>query len=386
MYRATASSRIHTNTLVTPKLMQDPGSMAGQGCYSTIPQLNTSVDPQLSTDDHSFSTIFNFDEYQESGFITHRPGLFGEQSIERQHYPGIIRFIEPRPYAQSSRLFTPPSPPRVRADDISTPPTSSDDYIERASSASSSPARRRTIRPKKGSVTPKQDKSHIDIEHRELPSVNSNGLRFTNARDAELFGLRTKVNLPGDDWEAVAANPEPWVKQIIAAFDKEPIKEAVRHSKDGKTIPEDRWAAFQANHVEKTAVHHKKNKAMLEIGAWQVFQGIIDAHKDGYPMFKPESAKICSEHMNEAIKAIGDYAIIRFDVVRCQGIENMASSVTATIQRKLNCCNGNSAKKAREEENAKHAAEDGAEWYKAVLGSGQKSNGGNNKRKRKNSE
>ena len=256
-----------------------------------------------------------------------------------------------------------------------------DDYTESASPTSPPPAKRRSTRVKKDSITPKKDRSHI--ERRELPAVGDNGFRFTNAQDAELFGLRTKVNLPGDDWETVAANPEPWVKQIMAAFDKEPIKEVRRHSKDGKTIPEDTWAKFQANHVEKTIAHITKNPAMVEIGAWQVYQGIIDAHKHGYLTFKPESTKICSVHMTEAVQAIADYAIIRFDVVRCMGVENLASSVTATVMRKLSCCNGNTAKKEREKRNAEKFGEAG---YENVLGSGQKSNGGNNKRKRKDSE
>lgn len=223
------------------------------------------------------------------------------------------------------------------------------------------------------------------MKRRALPTVGANGLRFANAHDAELFGLRTKVELPDEDWEDIAANPEKWVKEIMAAFDKEPIKEPSRTNKNGRAIAPATWAKFQSDHVEKTKNHIKKNPSMVEIGAWQVFQAIIDAHKLGYLDFKAESTTICSVHMTEAIKAVADYAVIRFDVVRCQGIENLASSVGATIMRKVNCCNGNSAKKEREERNAQVAAEKGIS-YEAVLGSGQKSNGGNNKRKRKNSE
>lgn len=67
------------------------------------------------------------------------------------------------------------------------------------------------------------------------------------------------------------------------------------------------------------------------------------------------------------IKAIGRYAVIRFDLVRMLRFEDLATSPSHVVSRKVANWRGNAGKVKRDELNKEFAAAAGVE-YKNVLG------------------
>lgn len=185
-------------------------------------------------------------------------------------------------------------------------------------------------------------------------------LKFSNLSAAENAAFnRRKLNPHDDDLAVVESNPHMYIHYLMAAFSALPT-----HLQDGAALSATeqlRWNTFQHDHAEKVSKKIAEDGDRKELAAWLVFGAVLDAHKKGVKNAKTSSLLLpkTSDHLFQVTTAIAEYAIVRWDVIRYERIDDLVTSPRDVIRRKITNFNGNQNKKTRDEDNVKAAAQSG---------------------------
>ncbi|KAF7189638.1 hypothetical protein HII31_09082 [Pseudocercospora fuligena] len=206
------------------------------------------------------------------------------------------------------------------------------------------------------------------LQHAEeiSPPRGSSRLIYHGFADAEAKAYnRSRLNIGGDDWNHVKNNPAEHVEKLVAAFDL-PYGDMPEYHQLSDADQE-RWISYQEAHMEKMS---KFSPEQIEASCWVLLKNIIEAHEIGVKRLRyhrSDYIEKCSTHVERIAEAIALYAVIRFDVVRLQRFDELVSTTSSAIQRKISNFKGNWGKTKRELENDERAKEAGFE-YKKVLG------------------
>ncbi|KXS95437.1 hypothetical protein AC578_4703 [Pseudocercospora eumusae] len=206
------------------------------------------------------------------------------------------------------------------------------------------------------------------LQHAEelSPPRGSSRLIYNGFADAEAKAYnRSRLNIGGDDWNHIKNNPAEHVEKLVAAFDL-PYGDMPEYHQLSDTDQE-RWISYQEAHMEKMS---KFSPEQIEASCWVLLKNIIEAHEIGVKRLRyhrSDYIEKCSAHVERIAEAIALYAVIRFDVVRLQRFDELVSTTSSAIQRKISNFKGNWGKTKRELENDERAKEAGFE-YKKVLG------------------
>lgn len=185
-------------------------------------------------------------------------------------------------------------------------------------------------------------------------------LKFSSLSAAENAAFnRRKLNPHDDDLAEVERNPHMYIHFLMAAFSALPT-----HLQDGTTLSATeqlRWNTFQHDHAEKVSKKIAEDGDRKELAAWLVFGAVLDVHKKGVKNAKTSSLLLpkTSDHLFQVTTVIAEYAIIRWDVIRYERIEDLVTSPRDVVRRKITNFNGNQNKKTRDEDNVKAAAQSG---------------------------
>ncbi|CZT20537.1 uncharacterized protein RCC_06395 [Ramularia collo-cygni] len=202
----------------------------------------------------------------------------------------------------------------------------------------------------------------------DLPAVPLSQLRYNSFEEAEAASSgRIPLQIgDDDDWESMEANKKIHVATIMAAFDVAFRRTPNVALTDTEKV---RWVKYQTEQNEKVTKYIAKEPRAKEVAAWMLLEALIDTHKLGCKKgFRVADAdKRCSQRFTQMVLAIGRYAVIRFDVVRLLRIDELATSPSLSVTRKIANWRGNAGKVKRDEENKELAAAKGVE-YKTVLG------------------
>ncbi|KXT12869.1 hypothetical protein AC579_5378 [Pseudocercospora musae] len=206
------------------------------------------------------------------------------------------------------------------------------------------------------------------LQHAEeiSPPRGSSRLIYNGFADAEAKAYnRSRLNIGGDDWNHIKNNPAEHVEKLVAAFDL-PYGDMPEYHQLSDADQE-RWVSYQEAHMEKMS---KFSPEQIEASCWVLLKNIIEAHEIGVKRLRyhrSDYIEKCSAHVERIAEAIALYAVIRFDVVRLQRFDELVSTTSSAIQRKISNFKGNWGKTKRELENDERAKEAGFE-YKKVLG------------------
>lgn len=206
------------------------------------------------------------------------------------------------------------------------------------------------------------------LQHAEdiAPPRGSSRLIYNGFADAEAKAYnRSRLNIGGDDWHHIKNNPAEHVEKLVAAFDL-PYGDMPEYHQLSDADQE-RWISYQEAHMEKMS---KFSPEQIEASCWVLLKNIIEAHEIGVKRLRyhrSDYIEKCSAHVERIAEAIALYAVIRFDVVRLQRFDELVSTTSSAIQRKISNFKGNWGKTKRELENDERAKEAGFE-YKKVLG------------------
>lgn len=196
---------------------------------------------------------------------------------------------------------------------------------------------------------------------------NQTGLFFNGFAEAEAVAYnRTRPTLRHDDWSEVKDFPIKHVQKLISAFGDD-YAEAPDHFPLTKAADKTRWLAYQDGHVDKMS---KYDDETLEAACWVLLKHLIEAHEVGMKTLryhKIEGNITCSDHVDMVAAAIRDYAVIRYDVVRLQRLDELVCCTTSAVSRKMANFKGNWNKTERENENQQKAEQLGID-YTPVLG------------------
>lgn len=239
----------------------------------------------------------------------------------------------------------------------------------------------------RGMPTPTQSPQSPQGEEGDLPTVPLSDLKYDTYKEAEAEATgRYSLRVDNDDWKAVEADKKVHVAAIMAQFDVEfkavpnvPLNDSEKR----------RWVKYQTEQNDKVNKYLAKFPRAKELSAWMLLEALIDGHKLGIKKsfrvsdmtrccsmrFEDVSFKSrisnCSANFQQMVKAIGNYAVIRFDLVRMQRLDDLASSPSHCVSRKVANWRGNAGKVKRDEANKKFAAAAGV-TYKNVLGAKRK--------------
>ncbi|KAI5362831.1 hypothetical protein Slin15195_G102120 [Septoria linicola] len=198
-------------------------------------------------------------------------------------------------------------------------------------------------------------------------STRPQTLRFNNFAEAEATAFhRIRPNIINDDWVVVKANPGKYVQILLAAFRADYAVKPEQFSLV-KQADKARWLAYQDGHVDKTLKH---DDVTLEAACWVLLKNLIEAHEVGMKSLryhKSEDSIKCSDHVDLVAGALRKYAVIRYDVVRLQRLDELVCCTTSAVNRKIANFRGNANKTEREVENQQKAQAHGIK-YVAVLG------------------
>ncbi|KAF2216996.1 hypothetical protein CERZMDRAFT_93058 [Cercospora zeae-maydis SCOH1-5] len=196
---------------------------------------------------------------------------------------------------------------------------------------------------------------------------NGHGLYYNNFIEAEAAAFnRARSLLHHDDWTEVKAHPAKHIQKLLSAFKGDYAKQP-EHFALPKASDKSRWIAYQEGHVEKMS---KYDDATLEAASWVLLKHLIEAHELGMKALryhKVENNIKCSEHVDLVASATRKYAVIRYDVVRLQRLDELVCCTTSAVSRKIANFRGNWNKTERENENKQNAEAHGIK-YVPVLG------------------
>lgn len=196
---------------------------------------------------------------------------------------------------------------------------------------------------------------------------NDNNLVFNGFAEAEAVAFnRARPTLRDDDWTDVKSAPHKHVHTLLAAFGKS-YAQAPEQFALVKDADKSRWITYQEGHVEKMS---KYDDQTLEAACWVLLKHLIEAHEVGMKTLryhKIEGNIKCSDHVDLVASAIRKYAVIRYDVVRLQRLDELVCCTTSAVSRKIANFKGNWNKTERENENQEKAEKLGID-YTPVLG------------------
>lgn len=371
MYNPMVSKSMHTplpNTLATPSPEHNLDVQ-----YETVPDLSheyssSPLDADLDNKPHTQYAPTGF-TYQSTPFVGYVP-----QAQSAHHFYGHESEQFPSFDSDDSALLGPqdtsdfnaiingdeannifnfrPAPADVRAggtnNDFSFPPVSADE--QRCcdhNCKNSSPASHSVTPPRKGKA--------------------DTGLNFGSFEEAEAAALHRKPpSLKHDDYRQVKNDPVPYIHKLRNAFKanyaQKPQGQHFTTEKDQRD-----WLNYQDTHMERMS---KFDEATIESSCWMVLKNLIEAHRVGMKELKYhkiESEITCSAHVDLIAEAISDYAVIRYDVVRLQRLDELICCTNTAVQRKLANYKGNKNKAQREIQNQQQAEQQGFD-YVPVLG------------------
>ncbi|EME78707.1 uncharacterized protein MYCFIDRAFT_178818 [Pseudocercospora fijiensis CIRAD86] len=231
-------------------------------------------------------------------------------------------------------------------------------------------AQPRARRPVQKNFTPPSSSASrtppLEHVHEISPPRGSSRLIYNGFADAEAKAYnRSRLNIGGDDWHHIKNNPAEHVEKLVAAFDL-PYGDVPEYHQLSDADQE-QWISYQEAHMEKM---NKFSPEQIEASCWVLLKNIIEAHEIGVKRLRyhrSDYIEKCSTHVERIAEAIALYAVIRFDVVRLQRFDELVSTTSSAIQRKISNFKGNWGKTKRELENDERAKEVGFE-YKKVLG------------------
>ncbi|GIZ41679.1 hypothetical protein CKM354_000497700 [Cercospora kikuchii] len=221
---------------------------------------------------------------------------------------------------------------------------------------------RKVIKPRPQMTPPATDSAHSSP-----CTKKANGLYYNNFVEAEAAAFsRARSLLHDDDWTEVKINPAEHVLKLLYAFKGDYAKQPEQFALP-KASDKSRWIAYQDGHVEKM---DKYDDRTLEAACWVLLKHLIEAHELGMKALryhKVENNIKCSDHVDLVASAIRKYAVIRYDVVRLQRLDELVCCTTSAVSRKIANFRGNWNKTERENENKQNAEAHGIK-YVPVLG------------------
>ncbi|KAM3424556.1 hypothetical protein BST61_g6552 [Cercospora zeina] len=221
---------------------------------------------------------------------------------------------------------------------------------------------RKVIEPR-SQVTPPPTESLLSSPR----TKKANGLYYNNFVEAEAAAFnRARSLIHNDNWAEVKADPAKYVQKLLSAFKGDYAQQPEQFALP-KASDKSRWIAYQEGHVEKMT---KYDDATLEAACWVLLKHLIEAHELGMKALryhKVENNIDCSDHVDLVASAIRKYAVIRYDVVRLQRLDELVCCTTSAVSRKIANFRGNWNKTERENENKQNAEAHGIK-YVPVLG------------------
>ena len=169
-------------------------------------------------------------------------------------------------------------------------------------------------------------------------------LRNMSSEDAEDYFLRSrplKVGKEGDDVDAVVAEKESWIREIMAAFDKPWIS--------APTVPKfhdsaSEFGPWQEKHYRDMMKNIKADKtgAIIEAAATVIYSRVVRSHQTkvlvgGCRSLDVHRSLTCSKRLKKCIDAIEKLTIIRHDMVTNKNIVELIANPLRLMNRKQEC-------------------------------------------------
>lgn len=170
-------------------------------------------------------------------------------------------------------------------------------------------------------------------------------LSMKNPDEARAHALRReKLYVANDDIENVKARKETWIRKLMRAIARtsclspQPKKKS-RVLTDAMKVWWNRWQDTQQSSVS-TKLAVLTAQSSVESHAWLIYEEFVNTHEFGHRQltsnFKPDKGLKCSKRLEEAIKFIEDYAIIRKNVLGDVNIPQFAANPKRYVELKTN--------------------------------------------------
>ena len=351
LYRPVAVSQGHaglSNNIYAPTKVYNNFDFMAQNVqdYANVPQQHVASTPPPRTEHQAFDSSFSsgYTDYElptqayNHSTTGHNSSFVGDFASGSSHLPGSHNSAE-QTIDHDIEDVTSPSP-QVKKRKIAKARSHS------SKSSTSAPSTESSASPR---------------------TKNKAGLFFNGFAEAEAVAYnRTPPTLRHDDWSEVKASPTKHVQKLLSAFSDD-YADAPEHFPLTKAADKTRWVAYQDGHVDKMS---KYDEQTLEAACWVLLKHLIEAHEVGMKTLryhKIEGNTTCSDHVDMVAAAIRNYAVIRYDVVRLQRLDELVCCTTSAVSRKIANFKGNWNKTERENENQQKAEQLGID-YTPVLG------------------
>jgi hypothetical protein len=288
------------------------------GGAQPLPTGNGVLDPRLNGvpsaaeiigDRNSVSSHVNAGEEANRVPPATAPAKPEDQSAPRAT-PGALRPIAPKPQSSSKDA----NAAAQTTNKGSTQPT-----------RSILPVKKRAVRAKKTDTETTTSKAKQKAVRTQ---IHTDTLLVPTLADAQRVIVKyTVLNIVNDDHAEVAANYQTWIKRITKPFDA-----------DFRAEPE--VTVILAEHE---AADNDSAAQYVQGCAWILFQKILDTHTKGSMEHVPSTIVTggenttmkCSARMGAAIKALEEYPIVRYDLLKRERLAAIVASPQGFYRKKV---------------------------------------------------
>jgi hypothetical protein len=319
----------------------DMGAHHTVGGAQPLPTGNGVLDPRLNGvpsaaeiigDRNSVSSHVNAGEEANRVPPATAPAKPEDQSAPRAT-PGALRPIAPKPQSSSKDA----NAAAQTTNKGSTQPT-----------RSILPVKKRAVRAKKTDTETTTSKAKQKAVRTQ---IHTDTLLVPTLADAQRVVVKhTVLNIVNDDHAEVAANYQTWIPRITKPFDADFRAEpenVEKFTEEGK----DRFADWQSDHLNKVTVILAEHEAAdndsaaqyAQGCAWILFQKILETHTKGSMEHVPSTIVTggenttmkCSARMEAAIKALEEYPIVRYDLLKRERLAAIVASPQGFYRKKV---------------------------------------------------